>query len=295
MEACHVGTFDASLVGHSTQMENKGNRAMKTTSKLTSPLTTLLAGLVLLISGNTVMAGVTDTKHNLGSGNTAGSNFYSGTTEVCVFCHTPHGADASAAVPLWNRNLAVPSTYQTYDTLGTTSLDGSVAKVGSVSIACLSCHDGAQAMDSVINEPGSGSTTAFSTGQSWSGFNSPQGVANLNKDLKNDHPIGIQYGGGGQSVGAETATLKDPDFKQTQNAKINGTTVWWVDTTIGTNGVREKTDMQLYTRDSTDTLISGNAQPFVECASCHDPHTTNTTFLRIENDNSDVCLACHTK
>ena len=31
------------------------------------------------------------------------------------------------------------------------------------------------------------------------------------------------------------------------------------------------------------------------CASCHDPHTTNTTFLRIENDNSDVCLACHTK
>ncbi len=32
----------------------------------------------------------------------------------------------------------------------------------------------------------------------------------------------------------------------------------------------------------------------VECASCHDPHSCNTPlFLRISNDRSALCLACH--
>jgi predicted CXXCH cytochrome family protein len=49
--------------------------------------------------------------------------------------------------------------------------------------------------------------------------------------------------------------------------------------------------MILYTRDN-----AGSDQPFVECASCHDPHTdAQPTFLRIANVNSEVCLACHVK
>jgi predicted CXXCH cytochrome family protein len=275
-------------------MATKGNIVMKSLSKSTSPLMAILAGLILMTSTASVLAGVKDTKHNLGV-NGGGDNKFSGTNEICVFCHTPHGADATAAVPLWNRALG-GTTYTTYDSLGTTSLDSAMAPVGSVSIACLSCHDGTQAMDTLINEPGSGKITAFSDGNAWIGNSSPTGIADLGTNLNNDHPIGIQYGGGGQSAGAnESATLKDPDFKMTQNAKINGTTVWWVDTAVGTTGTREKEDMQLYTRTSTDTGIAGPAQPFVECASCHDPHSTNATFLRIPNDNSDVCLACHTK
>ncbi len=32
----------------------------------------------------------------------------------------------------------------------------------------------------------------------------------------------------------------------------------------------------------------------VECASCHDPHScANPLFLRISNDRSNLCLACH--
>ena len=32
----------------------------------------------------------------------------------------------------------------------------------------------------------------------------------------------------------------------------------------------------------------------VECASCHDPHSCDTPlFLRISNDRSALCLACH--
>jgi predicted CXXCH cytochrome family protein len=247
-------------------------------------------------------AQIKDTKHNLGNLGT-GVNKFSGTAEICVFCHTPHGADTSAAVPLWNRTLPAPSSFTTYDSLGTSSLDGKTAPVGSVSIACLSCHDGVTSMSAVINAPGSGTSgDAAWTAGTWSGANQTGGVlaagiiTNLGKDLKNDHPIGIQYGGGGLTVTAPTGALKDADFKMPSNSDINGTKVWWVDTEATANGTRQKSDMLLYTRAATAGYTGQTeAEPFVECASCHDPHTTNQTFLRVSNANSAVCLACHVK
>ena len=246
--------------------------------------------------------GVVDTKHNLGSAGT-GINTFSGTAEVCVFCHTPHGADVTAVVPLWNKALATPASYTTYDTLGTTSLDGQTAPVGSVSIACLSCHDGVQAMDAVLNEPGSGLVDATYSAGVWTGANQTAGVltgvANLGQNLTDDHPIGIQYGGGGITTSTPVAPTRDADFVQAGNGlanmTANGQVVWWVDTEATPNGSREKTDMQLYTR-SVALIDGGLAQPFVECASCHDPHSdTPDLFLRVSNDSSAVCLACHVK
>ncbi len=281
-------------------------------------LSTVLAllALGLLASHAAFAAGIADTKHNLGSTNTvSGANKFDGTAELCVFCHTPHGADSSAAVPLWNRKMAAPGTYQTYNSLGTSSLDGATAPVGSVSLACLSCHDGTQAMNVMINQPGSGGYNAggAALAGAWTGANQTAGsiaaglITNIGKDLKNDHPIGIQYGGGMPNGGAYTAgpiadgALKDPDFKGLSYANLNGQSVWWVET--GAAG-RQKTDMMLYTRTDSDAVdrsgavVPGSlagAQAFVECASCHDPHSTNTTFLRIANTGSAVCLSCHIK
>ena len=188
-----------------------------------------------IFASTDVLAAVSNTKHNLGSGGT-GPNTYSGTAEICVFCHTPHGGDTTAAVPLWNRTLALPSTYTTYASLGSTSMEGAEAPVGSVSIACLSCHDGTQAMDSVLNQPGSGAVvTGFAAGV-WTGADRPQGIADLAQDLSNDHPIGVQYGGGGITVSAPTAATNDTDFKAATNQILNGTTVWWVDTEATANG-----------------------------------------------------------
>jgi len=270
-------------------------------------LAVALAVAVVGMASLPAQAQITGTKHNLGSTGT-GVNKFSGTAEICVFCHTPHGADNSAAVPLWNRKLGLtaPATYTTYDSLGTSTLDGKVAPVGSVSIACLSCHDGTQSMSAVINAPGSGlAGDATWIAGTWTGANQTLGklnataVTNLGTDLSNDHPIGIQYGGGGVTVTNPTAATNDKDFKAPKNKAINGTTVWWVDTEATPNGTREKTDMMLYTR-GTGPLNPGYtgqtvAEPFVECASCHDPHTSNATFLRISNAGSAVCLACHTK
>ena len=214
---------------------------------------------------------------------------------------------------LWNKSLVNKTTaYQTYDQLGTSSLDGAVASVGSVSLACLSCHDGAQAMDSMINEPGSGLATITNVNTSMTGAPVPM----LGTDLRNDHPVGIQYCGGGytQTASAGTAanTCTDKDFFDATAVSINSTPIWYVETNrtgiqtaSGANNSRDKYDMQLYTRNPSSSgdigvnytgSTSNTAEPFVECASCHDPHQDATgTFLRINNAGSAVCLACHTK
>ncbi len=260
--------------------------------------------LGLAAMSSVTFAGVADSKHNLGSQGTAAPSVYTGTTEVCVFCHTPHGATTDMVAPLWNRNAGTPS-YTTYDELGITSYDaaGMLATdttsldPGDISLACLSCHDGTQAMDSIINQPGSGQVTAYD-GKSWTTGGTALKLAtyaNLSQDLRDDHPIGIPYAGGG--ITGDSSSPWDADFVGLVKGEVGaaGSTmpVWWIDTLTGTNatGSRNTADIQLYTR-----TIDGNAIPYVECASCHDVHTSdNLTFLRIPNTGSAVCLACHTK
>jgi predicted CXXCH cytochrome family protein len=292
----------------------KGNR-----SRLAGWSGRALAGAVLVVLTSTAWAGIAESVHNLGttgtgpSANGGARNTFTGTAEICVFCHTPHGGDASAAVPLWNRTLNSPGAYATYDDLGTSTFDAQMAPVGSVSIGCLSCHDGSIALDSLINEPGSGAQNPGFRAGGWSGADvvsqtdgrlAPGIVQNLGTDLTNDHPIGMQYAGGG--VSASTPALAqgdttDPDFAPVLYKVRDGRYLWWVDKDWRTGGdaQRTKTDVVLYTRDAS-TGYAGQTQqePFVECASCHDPHTTeNPTFLRISNTDtpSGLCLTCHVK
>lgn len=304
---------------------------MKTISKVAS-------GVALLAASSAAMAaftGIAGTKHNLGS--TGTTNHTNGTTEICVFCHTPHGADqggtTKVSAPLWNRVVSSSTVYTRYSSLGTTTFDANEAPIGSVSLACLSCHDGTQAMDTVINFPGADSSAwplGSQTGHNnWQETNmmstllaSDNGTTGdmiyIGTDLRNDHPVSMQYGGGGISVGNEAHATNDPDYAiavnssttagtmgsntalggtgRVNNKVINGNkTVWWVDT--GTAG-QQKSDFTLFTRtDGTGGSNQGVQQPYVECATCHDPHSTNSQFLRLPGGNrgSQICLTCHTK
>jgi predicted CXXCH cytochrome family protein len=273
--------------------------------------TVAVVGAAFMFTG-TAFAAIADTPHNLGTSNNLGAgggpnggdpNVFGGTGEICIFCHTPHGGATTAAVPLWNRTLNDPNNYSTYE--DSTTLDAVVASVGSVSIACLSCHDGTQAMDSVINEPGSGVNNAVFSGGTWSGSDivgANDGrlaagiIQNLGEDLTNDHPIGIQYGGGGLHSTNTTGTTTDPDFNLASYTTIATRDVWWVDAAGGVDGTREVTDVALYTRPQTDFAGGGGNEPSVECGSCHDPHgTANPTFLRVTTTGSGICLTCHNK
>lgn len=277
-----------------------------------------LLAAVMAFGASVAMAQISTTKHNLGSTSTVGNNKTSSTGEICVFCHTPHAADVSTVgIPLWNKRLNTGSataftTYSssTMNAVGATDGQGGGA-IGSVSLACLSCHDGTQAMDNILNAPGSGGydSTGGGTaglGWTWTGTgvaadgtmtNSATTLAMLGRDLTNDHPIGIQYCGGGPGLATTVTTAcSDVDFNAPASGSIGGTTAFWVNTTVGTAS-REKTDMILYNRTfpANGTLAAGS-YPSVECASCHDPHSSaNPTFLRISNTGSAVCLACHNK
>lgn len=295
-------------------------------------------------------ASIKDSPHNLGTGNVQATgktpsgnpiaNHSSNTAEICVFCHTPHGGDNGAAVPIWNRKLGINGVsgnlaYTRYSSLGTTTFDAMEAPIGSVSIACLSCHDGTQAIDNVINLPGSGGYN-FATGAQIGGFaggdatgGSKAGalgpgttiVQNLTTDLSNDHPVSMQFGGGGVSVTTiSPAKTFDPDFRVPQNMAAPTASglqkLWYIES--GSNSLnpsgRDRMDVILYTRN--DVVGGGGVlQPTVECGSCHDPHNVqNPTFLRISNsgkttiaNNSDniypnanggpsgLCLTCHDK
>jgi hypothetical protein len=302
-------------------------------------VTSLLGAASAFVMNVASAASIADTPHNLGSGfkitktpNGGGTpNHSSNTAEICVFCHTPHGGDNTAAVPIWNKKLGINGggtsgagvAYKRYSTLGSTTFDADELVVGSVSIACLSCHDGSQAIDNVINAPGSGGYNAAGSrigGMTGTDLDSATGqllgtiVQNLGTDLSNDHPVSMQYGGGG--ITATATQTRDPDFAAPAMIAAPATStlqkLWYIDSSSGLRaGSRDREDVILYTRD-----LGGALQPFVECGSCHDPHNSeNQTFLRISNSGpsttgqatdgrtfpaanggpSALCLTCHVK
>ncbi len=284
----------------------------KTTKKV---LTASALALGLITAATTASAatiattGIASTRHNLGSSNRTangfttpttygmarpGDIFTSATDEVCVFCHTPHAANLTVNAPLWNKALANPaSAYTTYSS--GTMQGSSVLNNNSMSLACLSCHDGTQAMDNMINKPstgtpssagynatGAGYSTTFWSGE---GTDTVGGALNakvymeLGTDLSNDHPVGIPYCGGGQTASGSNAGCADQDFV---GASASGSGF-----VVGSDPV-QKNNMRLYG--------SAVGSATVECASCHDPHNdAQKTFLRISNSGSAVCLACHVK
>lgn len=323
------------IVFNSQEVNFETNRGFLMKQKLLKPAVAAVVLGVAMFAAGSVVAGIANTKHNLGAQGT-GTNKTTTTGEICVFCHTPHGADTgdNVAVPLWNKTLSDPTAFKTYDQLGTSgtsTYDAAQANIGSVTLACLTCHDGTQAIDNIINAPGSGmydATGGGADGLDWAwevagsdplsvdgtGRLLATSIANLGTDLTNDHPVSMQYGGGGISASNPVGPMRDGDFVMPN--KVDGLNRWYVDNDfMAANGTGSTTDVldvwdyKLYTRtvtgaDARGVQFAGEDEPFVECGSCHDPHLETTTFLRISteaqgggmsNAGSQICLACHTK
>ncbi len=266
-------------------------------------ISALALGLIAATQSAQAANDVRNSRHNLSSsrpvvdalgedGQTlVGDIYVTDTDQVCVFCHTPHGANTSFAVPLWNKATPL-SVYTAYSMTGSSSIGS--ATVSGMSLACLTCHDGTQAMDNMLNTPGLGTAAltgdTLTAGYSWSAASvdvtlgalsanaPPTGGPVLGTDLSNDHPIGMTYCGmqtvAGTCDGAEIANFVTP-----------GT----IGTAQGTSG-GSATEIKLF----GGTAATGNGT--VECGSCHDPHGTgNQLFLRKTAAGSAICLACHVK
>jgi len=198
--------------------------------------------------------------------------------DVCVFCHTPViGTGPPPRGPAWQPQLGGDHVFSLYDDIGRRG-EGGPPVVGSQSIACLSCHDANQALSITMR-------------------------------LSFDHPFGVPYrgydrlhlsqpdGGPRRPGGRETPFVEAKrlmnllDFRLPSWGLVENRTVWWVQVTPGSMR-RSRADLPLYLRKNS---ITGEERPFIECSSCHDPHNANRLFLRINNDGSQLCLACHEK
>ena len=126
---------------------------------------------------------------------------YNDYNRVCVYCHTPHGANGDGG-PLWNRPTPNDSLYTVYNS---STMDTSPGTPSTISLLCLSCHDGTIAMDNVINIPNSNISIA-GMHQQMNGagcaachgdpplFTAPDlSDAFLTTDLSDDHPISMPY------------------------------------------------------------------------------------------------------
>jgi hypothetical protein len=259
---------------------------------------------------------ITNTRHNLtqrqATGGPTGSimdPYRNDYMEICVYCHTPHGANTTAGAPLWNR--ALPTT--TYTVYSSNTMSQTASQPGAASLVCLSCHDGQQAVDAIMNMPGSGRYQATPDSTFLNSWNNSRGtdatihiglnqnpaigclachsssagfvgagaadfrIAAIGTDLRDDHPVGVRF---------PTTNGTGTDWK-TPNSNAAGTKFFDEDA----DGRMDKGEIRLY-----------GANASVECGSCHDPHgvvtsgsTFNATFLRKPNAGSAVCLTCHSK
>lgn len=107
------------------------------------------------------VGGIANTRHNLTMSYSSFARrmdeYRNDYYEICVYCHTPHGANSTAAAPLWNRTV-ISREYTLYNQADENAnepsgLNLTYTQPGPNSLTCLSCHDGATAIDSIINMP----------------------------------------------------------------------------------------------------------------------------------------------
>ena len=221
-----------------------------------------LAALSLVLSIMVVVAaaswaGVGSTKHNLGNLSPAAIKS-TATSEICIFCHTPH--DARPSTPLWNRD-DVGTTYIPYasQTLAATIAPKPLLgqPTGS-SRLCLSCHDGTVALGSLKNLPGAIEPSAGTLEVTGAGVTAGKltsaSVSYIGEDLTDDHPISFDYSDSYPS-----------------NTEIKGSPF-------------------------TPAEVKLDASDRLECTACHDPHgTAFPKFMVASLENGELCEACHDK
>lgn len=237
---------------------------------------------------------VANTRHNL-SADGPGSVRAVSQDEICVFCHTPHGASSFPGSPLWNRQLS-GETYTVYtsSSLDAANIMGQLDQPGGSSKLCLSCHDGTLAIGTVNVLDGQLDVSIPMTGTAADGSMPPGAgdqtglTRDLGIDLTNDHPISVNY----------DTTLANADTELVDPASV------------AYMGVRSPGVRPLVPLEATGS--GGQAQ--IQCASCHDPHIRDLDpaqvikFLRLnrfqqgnplggsfDSSTDIVCLACHEK
>ncbi|MBI5453057.1 MAG: hypothetical protein HY956_00345 [Deltaproteobacteria bacterium] len=249
-------------------------------------LTAGTASAVDTYAAGDAASGIASARHNLG-----GFSMHIGavgTTEICVFCHTPHHTNtANNLRPMWNRGTSAPTSFTAY---GTTIAGTTIANtdIGSTSLACLSCHDGVTTFDNLVNAPGKSGITTGGTDRGYTFYDFGTVVSdfmtssrlNIGLNLSNDHPVSVTYNAGtAAGLRATNTTISAIDL--TSELNTSATTY---DNGNLTKNLWAVKGFVSDTATIADLLRSGK----VECSSCHDPHFNNKSWQEIDSTYSNV-------
>lgn len=262
--------------------------------------------------GNKGGAGIIGSSHDLGTGlgyDVTGMANADARDRICIFCHTPHHsmtpAQAGGYSPLWNRQVTDRS-FAVYNNgmmmmtevngeTAPTSANNSDARnwmngtplVAGVSLLCMSCHDGATAMNAysgnrgTTGDPVDGVAQYAPTGGNVKiiGGADLAGGQQSEVDMSNHHPIGMVW-----------ADVVAQDGEIAPMSTEYGTK-------IGAAGVPNPNTNGVGIGVTIEGLLYKDK---MECVTCHDVHNTQNEpgaerFLWVTNENSAFCLTCHLK
>ena len=227
-------------------------------------------------------ADIVATKHNL---STSGPGPVKATleTQICIFCHTPHGGMYSVgglSTPLWNHTLTTASYTVPSNTSAewATMLSTPQNPPDGDSRLCLSCHDGTVAIGSVVNYGGTPGTISMSG--TAAGGKMPAGTSNLGTDLSGHHPVSIEV----------NDQLRTDKVDQCNNFIVSWQ-ICYPRTSVAGQTVRLRPTSNQYGSGSHTNLG-------VQCSSCHDPHNdtpVGNKFLRAGTpaNQTPLCTVCH--
>ena len=131
-----------------------------------------LAGIGTVTADYQSIAG---SKHDLSTNPAITGNF-----GVCAYCHEVNEESGEVSDQLYRSNPV--STFKPYES---ESLDNKITGLGSVSLHCLSCHDGVTPFDALGGSNGTESNNMNTL--------YPDSPAIMGDDLSNHHPLGAIF------------------------------------------------------------------------------------------------------
>jgi hypothetical protein len=252
----------------------KDETAMKRTA--TKRNTLVISALALAFSAATAFAGAVPGSGLVGSKHDMRTYAESlgGTRDMydraCAYCHTPHHAvdPGMDYAPLWSRGFT-DVIFDGYIS-ETFSQSGIADPLIGPSRLCMSCHDGAIAVDAYYGVTAS----SLATGDDL--FYGGIAVGGEPDTLTNDHPVGFDFDAAYAADGTLADGIADPDTATFAGGAL-----------------------------VADVLFDDGVTRYMTCATCHEVHNSSQVyndgtsssgwFLYDSQKDSAFCVVCHLK
>jgi predicted CXXCH cytochrome family protein len=224
-------------------------------------------------------------------------------SDVCRYCHTPHGV--SPKTVLWNQPLST-TVYKIYQS---SSLEAVVGQPTGSSKLCLSCHDGTVALPVAGMGSGMGGGATLKPGQ-----------ANLGTDLSDDHPISFFY--------SDALAAKDPQIRpastlpealpldrgnelqcttchDAHNNQYGDFLTMPNERSAMCTSCHDLDGWRGSVHEQSTASVAGSSNPYFQksgvqmvsgqaCHACHRPHSADKSERLLHYRNTqDNCLSCH--